>query len=244
VLGRDRERAVTVLVAYLDDSGTDRDSPVVTMAGYVSGVDEWEAFETDTTIVFDSYRIPFFHSKEFHDTKTPFGGWTRIKKRSFVDEWYSIAFPLVRFGISISVQKKSYDLRKLELGLNHRMSAFGFCFNVIIDRLLREPEIGRLVASNGVSFVVESGTTYNASLDHIFHGVRKRHRLEDRLKSISFADKIDVKALQLADLLAFHAKRHFAQCNERGRNIPASGVLWKATQRIRTWAYFANNFGQ
>jgi hypothetical protein len=53
-LGRDRERAVIVLITYLDDSGTDRSSPVATMAGYVGGIEEWEAFEANTATVFES----------------------------------------------------------------------------------------------------------------------------------------------------------------------------------------------
>ncbi len=244
VLGRDRDRTIIVLVTYLDDSGTDWDSPVVTMAGYVAGFAEWQRFESGTDGVFDRYEIPFFHSKEFHDTKCQFSGWSRIKKNSFVDEWYGVASPFVRFGISISVQKKTYDLRKLQLGLGQNMSAFGFCFNVVIDRLLREPEIGRIVAADGLSFIVESGTTYNSSLERIFHGVMRRHNLESRLKSVSFADKRQCKALQLADLLSFYAKRHFVQCNKRGRNIPVDGILQRVTRRIRTWAFFANNFGK
>ena len=208
----DRNRTVVVLVTYLDDSGTDRDSPVVTMAGYVAGFEEWKSFEGETEMIFDRYGICLFHSKEFHDTKCQFGEWSRIKKTTFVDEWYDAASPLIPFGISISAQKKTYDLRKLQTGLGQNMSAFGVCFNVVIDRLLREPEIGRLVASEGLSFIVESGTTYNSSLDRIFHSVMRQHHLETRLESISFADKKQCKALQLADLLSFHAKRHFVQC--------------------------------
>jgi hypothetical protein len=56
VLGRDRDRSIVVLVAHLDDSGTDREAPVVTMAGYVSRLSQWSVFEADSDKIFSNYR--------------------------------------------------------------------------------------------------------------------------------------------------------------------------------------------
>jgi hypothetical protein len=77
-----------MLVAYLDDSGTDDGSPVITMAGYVGLEDAWTAFETDAAAIFANYAVEVLHGKDFHDARGAFKGWSSGKKNDFVTELY------------------------------------------------------------------------------------------------------------------------------------------------------------
>lgn len=80
---------VCVFVCYLDDSDSQL-SRVATLAGYVSTLDEWKAFEVDTAPLFLCHGVDVLHAKEFHDTKGCFAGWSRIRKHSFVEELYDL----------------------------------------------------------------------------------------------------------------------------------------------------------
>ena len=61
-----------MLVAYLDDSGTDDSSPITTIAGYVARDDAWTAFETDVAPILAGYGVQALHAKDFHDTRGSF----------------------------------------------------------------------------------------------------------------------------------------------------------------------------
>jgi hypothetical protein len=48
--------------------------------------------------------VPVFHAKEFHSTRPPFKGWTRIKKLSFVEELFTASHGILH-GLSMTVSK-------------------------------------------------------------------------------------------------------------------------------------------
>ena len=73
----------------------------------------------------------------------------------------------------------------------------------------------RGVAANteGVSFVLEAGHENDAEAEQCFYDVRKLHKLEGILRSVSFVGKEDCRAVQMADLLAFYTRRHGVTCS-------------------------------
>ena len=64
LLSGDGRRAVVVLEAYLDESGTDNTSRIVAVACYAATHDEWMAFEHQWQPVLDAAGIDCFHGKE------------------------------------------------------------------------------------------------------------------------------------------------------------------------------------
>jgi hypothetical protein len=234
---------VTVLlVAYLDDSGTNKQSPVVTIAGYAAHSSEWAAFERESLAVLSRYEVPLLHTKEFHDRDGAFSEWTNIKKNTFAVELYQVAQRNVMIGASVSAQKRTYVLRGLETGYNQNTSAIGHCFNILVDRMLRSPVIGPHIRADGISFVVENGNKNNGDLKRIFELVRSIHKLEKELHSIRFADKSHCVAIQLADFLAFYSRRHAVKCDEAQASLVPTGILDLVARSLPHDGFVATDF--
>jgi hypothetical protein len=81
-------RQGAMMICYLDDSGTDSASPILTMAGYVGAEPRWAAFEQSAKKIFADFDVALLHGKEFNDTKGQFKGWTRKKKEAFIARLY------------------------------------------------------------------------------------------------------------------------------------------------------------
>jgi hypothetical protein len=61
------------------------------MAGFMGSIENWEILEFQLDAILNRYDIEVFHSKEFHDTKGPFAKWSKIKKRTLVEELFATA---------------------------------------------------------------------------------------------------------------------------------------------------------
>ena len=73
-----------MLVCYLDDSGTDPQNPIVTIAGYAATDEQWAAFERQVELIFTSEGVNILHAKELHDTDGDFREWSVLKKQAFI----------------------------------------------------------------------------------------------------------------------------------------------------------------
>jgi hypothetical protein len=90
------------------------------------------------------------------------------------------------------------------------VTPYTFCFQVIIDWLLRDVRVGRAVNAEGLAFILECGNEHNSEAAEQFQKVREMHSIENVLRSISFVPKDHSRAIQMADLLAFYSRRHGA----------------------------------
>jgi hypothetical protein len=163
---------------------------------------------------------------------------------NFASELYDAAACHLITGASISVQKCTYVKRGQETGLNHNTSALGFCFNILVDRLLRRPLFGPHVKSDGISFVIKSGNKNNADMVRIFNEVKKIHNLDKELRSISFVDKNDCIAIQLADFLAYYSCRHVVECDKAGKALMPVSILDHVVRKLPHDSFMATDFGK
>jgi hypothetical protein len=67
-----------MLTCYLDEAGGVVDTSTV-VAGFVSTVALWEQFEIDWKLLLASYKLPYFHMKEFSQSTGPFKKWKDAK---------------------------------------------------------------------------------------------------------------------------------------------------------------------
>lgn len=69
------------LAGYFDESGTHAGSPAVSVAGYFSTPEQWQAFETDWMEALDDFGILRFHRTEFANKAKAFASWTDSQRR-------------------------------------------------------------------------------------------------------------------------------------------------------------------
>lgn len=63
-----------MLTCYFDESGGD-DLGLTCVCGFVASVDQWEQFEVDWRLFLAKYDVPYFHMKEYAQSKGPFAKW-------------------------------------------------------------------------------------------------------------------------------------------------------------------------
>src|SRR5262245_38355710 len=101
-----------MLVCYLDDSGTGKESPIIALGGYISFLPAWLAFEQAAQLILDRYHVANLHAEAFQSTKEDFVGWSRAKKETFIEELFKCVNEHILFGVTFGVLKSAYLLRR------------------------------------------------------------------------------------------------------------------------------------
>lgn len=233
-------RLIAMLWCYLDDSGTDGTTPTVTMAGYVAPLANWRRFEIESRKHFKKHRIGFFHAKDLHHRAGDFRGRSVPDECAFLDGWLEIAGRHMMAGITMNVARQTYMAKRGRTAAWLNRSAYGHCFDSMLDLMHSDDEVGAAMIDHGISFFVESGNKWNAGVLDIFNR-RKSRDGGGILQQLSFVDKHSCKAIQLADFLAFYTRRHSARFMD-GSQRKMDAYLTVAKDRIRTIAGLAEDF--
>ncbi|MGE8940644.1 DUF3800 domain-containing protein [Leptospira interrogans] len=240
------DQVIAVLRAYLDDSGTNKQSPIVVMGGYVASLRDWRRFESRARRIFRREGVDLLHAKDFHDRDGCFAGWSPPRQMCFVTDLYDAAGEAnVLLGMAHAVTKDVYKQRGVETGLNKNTSAYGWCFQMLLNRLLNHEHLHDRIRQEGISFVLESGNPNNGDCEKIFEAIRTnpKYGLEHVLKSISFVPKNSCAAIQFADFIAFFNRRHTDACTKVGGPLETLlPYLEIATSKIRHDAFVATDF--
>lgn len=235
-----------VLVCYLDDSGKDPQNRITTIAGYIATEEDWRAFEVDVEPVFQKRKVRILHAKEMHDTDGDFKSWPVLSKEAFVSQICQSMSRHVALGVTMSAVKDTYKIRAAESGRKRTVTPYTFCFNVIVDYLLRSIFIGRRVHEEGIAFVLECGHENNAEAEAEFHVVRKMFNVENVLRSISFVPKDNCRAIQIADLLAFYGRRDNAKLEKARREgntqFRAETMMRIIAGSVPHWGFVSTDF--
>jgi Protein of unknown function (DUF3800) len=198
-----------MLVCYLDDSGKDSQNPITTIAGYLASEEAWAEFEKEVEPYFAERNVKVLHAVDLHNTRGEFKGSSVLNKEAFVARIAQVASKHVAFGVSMSAEKGNYRDHAIYRSDTSRQTVapYTFCFQVILDWLLRDIRIGKRVHSEGIKFLLEEGHDNNAQAKKEFHWTREHYKLESVLHSIDFVKKDSCRAIQLADLIAFYSRR-------------------------------------
>ncbi|MGH7205270.1 MAG: hypothetical protein ACREI2_03555 [Nitrospiraceae bacterium] len=84
--------AVTVLRAYMDESGHSADPHAldVTIGGAVASIEQWEAFEPSWRAVLDEFSVSQLHMKDFAHFQGEYEGWTEPRRREFLQRLFDV----------------------------------------------------------------------------------------------------------------------------------------------------------
>jgi hypothetical protein len=241
-------RWLIVLVCYLDDSGKDQQSDVTTLAGFAARDEDWKAFETAVEPIFQKHNVPILHAMDLEKTEGHFKGWRVLKKQAFVAQICSVMSEHSMLGISMSCLKSTYDMRAKERKTKRNPNRpYTFCFNAILDWLLKDYRTGKAAWNEGVSFIIEAGHENNPEAELAFYAIRKKFGLEKVLKSICFVPKDHSRAIQMADLFAYYSRRdsgRFLKAQNERREHAQEQMLKIITEKGPFRGFVATDFNR
>jgi Protein of unknown function (DUF3800) len=238
---------IVVLVCYLDDSGKDPQNRITTLAGFAAKDTQWASFETEVELVFTEYGVNVLHARDLENTDAEFTGWTVLRKQAFVARIGQVMARHIPVGYSHSAVKDTYLAHARERKPQRTNTPYAFCFDRIVDWILRDIRVGGIANTEGVAFILECGHENNQDAQRSFYEVRKEHGLGDVLRSISFVGKESCRAIQIADLLAFYSRRHGAAMEaapiHTRSEVKPSTMINIISEGVPIWAFVATDFG-
>ncbi|WP_347269708.1 DUF3800 domain-containing protein [Rhizorhabdus histidinilytica] len=214
-----------MLACYLDDSDANV-SKVETIAGYVADEASWARFELLADRICEDEGVELIRGRELDGRAGCFKGWSMPKIERFLERIGLAMSQHLTFGISRSIGKDHYKLRKRQLKLDPNLSGFGFCFGTISFALRHEegfPLPCREQAQNeGVAYLLEAGSRNNPDIFRYVDQERRNGNLHVNT-TVTEVDKRSCRAIQVADLYAFYSRRRmnkYARFKGRVEFIP------------------------
>lgn len=202
--------AVFVFVCYLDDTDNNM-GPILGIAGYTAHIRNWELFEREVDPFLTSKGVMTLRGKDFHNGHGDFKGWTGTQKSEFVEALYDIVERNRIFGIVSMLDKKHYKKARLHYPAFKNVSPLGAVFSSALGNLMfKDVLASNLFKFEKLALVVESGNKSNNNLVKLYDWVAKDKRnsaFSHRLAGLTFVDKSQCRAIQLADFLAFHSRK-------------------------------------
>ncbi|MBS1982928.1 MAG: DUF3800 domain-containing protein [Bdellovibrionales bacterium] len=209
-----------MLKAFVDDSGSGGDSPWVVLAGYVSTVQDWLAFEQDWVCALDTDpRIEYFKHAEAESLKGQFLGFTREARDAKIDALIKVIQNHVM--LSIAARMRISDYNDVFRGWVPRDldDPYYFLFTGIV---LAAAGIERMYGhASPIEFVFDSSEVYENPSMVFFRHMKHRY---DHVSGANVAYRDDKKfvPLQAADLLAWEVRRNFCSTEPRRRHYDAA----------------------
>ena len=197
-----------MLVGYFDESGS-KDTPLVTIAGYLSDERRWKRFEREWRRALKEHGAQYLHMREYAHRRGEFKGWPEYKRKALLANLIWIIKSNVQFRVGVVVPCEEY---KATIGAidpkDTRLSPFWLCFQTCLSA------IGAYCQQEGIAddiaLVFDEN---NESAKHAvgFYTAFKRSSKVPNGKqfvSLSFADDKIHTPLQAADLLAYEFNKY------------------------------------
>jgi hypothetical protein len=241
LLGASPKRVVAVLIGYFDDSGTHRGARAAVMAGYIAHRADWKRFELKTKQLFDAEQVPYFRAKMFHHGDDHFYGWSDDRKLAFANKWFGYANRYLMRGITAGAKKEDLATAKASDSRAPPLSNEACCMQMVFYHLCKDQDVMEAIERYGLQVIVERSGKSDGGISFGFDRVVTVNELDHKIKAISFADKKDVRALQLGDYLAYFSQK-FAETALDESLAGVTPYLEIAKNNVKTIMKLGQNF--
>ncbi len=110
-----------MFTAYFDESGKDKDTHALTVAGGVSSVQKWLRLEKRWQAVLASRGVAIFHMSECAHGLGEFKGWNGEKRKSFIAELGECMSKNIKQGIAVTVMLEDWRRVDQDFELSERL---------------------------------------------------------------------------------------------------------------------------
>lgn len=110
-VGLNKEGTFFVMFNLYCDAANGGNPTFVVVGGWLSSFVRWERFEVDWRLLLARYDVPYFHMKEFSQSRGPFASWegNEPKRSHFLGQAVSIIQSHVEFGVSCFVSLDVFE---------------------------------------------------------------------------------------------------------------------------------------
>jgi hypothetical protein len=209
---------VTLLTAYLDESGTHDGSHSIVVGGVIASQSEWDAILHRWIDALNRRGVKYFHAADFSNRQGEFKGWTESECRSLMADLLLVFEDFVILPVGIGVSRDRFSRIRAEKYSEIPDDPYGFCVAETIQRIIY---IGNEIKPEPAIAVVLEERQKQKSLLPIrnldfelqYPEVRKHYKLA----SLAIADKKIHRQLELADFVAYELfKANLAPSFESG----------------------------
>ncbi|HVM79658.1 MAG TPA: hypothetical protein VMU06_11595 [Stellaceae bacterium] len=216
-----RDWMMLVLKSFFDESGKEDDPNLsaCSVAGYVTEVGVWEAFERRWRGALDLFEVPYFHMKEFGAPNGPYAKWREGRdgeREDFLKALISVIEGCALTGIGSLVRLT--DLRRFNREFGTRLDAYALCiYGCFLELREMFPHAQMQMVVDGfpgVSSKIEAARQYAASDGYyreIGPYVAKQLTVTPLAEGITFRCVLPIQA---ADFAAWEIRKSSERKNE------------------------------
>lgn len=198
-----------MFVAYFDESGTQRGSPVVAVAGFLAPEKQWARLQVEWAKVLQDEKLSYFHMTDWENRQGQFKGWDNDRRIAVYRRLIGIIQRRITIPVFSGVKTKDYaEVKIWERFHNMPKSPYAFC-SVMCMRLLVNwaDAVGH---QEPIAYIFESGAMNRGELMAGHSAIMRdeKNKRRYRLGSFTYADKRELSPLQAADILAYEAYKY------------------------------------
>jgi hypothetical protein len=211
---------MSLLAIYCDDSGTDQNSRVAVVAGYIGQVAKWERFSNKFMRVLKRYGIRQMHRSDlenFHGEFTKERGWNEKRRIQFLQEVHHLIRTHTKIQIGSAVIKEDFDLIIPDNLKKQYGGVFGWCAQECIVAVSKWCEHSDY--KHPIQWIFEAGTIGQGQVNTMFESLFNDPLIRDQchIRGWSFQRK-ELIPLQAADVLTYEVFKHVQnQIVDRGK---------------------------
>jgi hypothetical protein len=214
------------MTGYFDESGTHgKESPVVTIAGFIASDDQWRAYERDLSQLLIEHEVKVFHAIEFRTRKGDFKGWPTQKRARFNSRFLKLADDHLACGLAMVLRPEDYTniYRVGQFSRRARIDThYGLCFRTALWKsavLMKDRR-----ADWPLNVVLETGHKNAGDAIRVFGEFQEGLNAEysSSLGKLDFASKGNCLPLAMADSLAYAIFRMTAGFSQNSNPNAAS----------------------
>jgi hypothetical protein len=205
-----------MIKAFVDDSGSDGESPWYVLAGYVGTVSDWIGFEPEWTAVMDAVpRIEYFKSSEAESLKGQFLGVDPTDRSRKIDALLEVIGRHAQRAIYVRTRQKDYnDIIKSNVPEVWDDAYFFLMPAFISSAIALEKYVGN---QEPAEFVLDNSQRLDRQAKKLRGQLLNLPQFAGRTVDILFRDEKLFLPLQAADLLAWQVRRAFSVPEEPRR---------------------------
>lgn len=236
-----RQRLVVMLRAFLDGS-TAGHPPILSVAGFVSSVEEWRKFQRHWRDARKKAGIDYFRTTDFMSCRAkPYRHWDARKKGAMISRLLHLINVHARFGVAIALNLDDFRAQSAAIKRSWGYKPYRLCAAQCIGRVALALDDWGIRES--VMYVFESGDegepAFRESMTRIVTA-SERFRKEMHVYSVMPGTKRQFPALDAADFLAWQSSQH-VQRMEGDNPAPRSSYMERLKIPIRSGVMRGNN---